>query len=480
MNLDRSKEEFRKSLYQAADTIVDLYESVPSRKVFSGGTPESVRAIFDGPLPESGTSIEELFHTLIPEVFDASTLSISPRFFGYVISGGTQVGVVAEMLAGALNCNHGKWHLAAAGTEIERLVIRWISDFISYRPEAGGIMVSGGSMANLTCLMVARLKAGNPESSTQGLFAGPKLTLYGSTETHSCVEKSMDMLGLGREQMRKIPVAEDLTIQIPVLEQAIRQDIEAGCRPFCIVGNAGTVNSGAVDDLKALADIAHRYGLWFHIDGAYGSPARAVSLTKDMFQGLERADSLAFDCHKWLQVPFEGGCALVRSWKDLQDTYSLIPDYLRSETNTDSRFDYFEHGFQLSRNFKALKVWLTFLTYGADRLRKVIEDNILTMKYLGDLIEESSDFELLAPVTLSIACFRFHPEGMPESLLDELNLALAKAIESDGHFFLTSTKIHGRVALRACCINHRADNVVVEELLNHIGKLARNLKVYST
>jgi aromatic-L-amino-acid/L-tryptophan decarboxylase len=341
-------------------------------------------------------------------------------------------------------------------------------------------MVSGGSMANLTCLMVARLKAGNPEVATQGLFASPKLTLYASTETHFCMDKSMDMLGLGRQQMRKIPVTENLTIQIEALEHAIQQDIENGYKPFCIVGNAGTVNSGAVDDLNALADIASRYQLWLHVDGAYGGPAGATPLTKEMFKGMDRADSLAFDPHKWLQVPFEAGCALVRSWRDLQATYSLIPDYLRSELTMEDRFDYFEHGFQLSRNFKALKVWLTFLAYGADHLRKVIEDNILIMKHLGRLIEEAADFELLAPVTLSIACFRYRPAGIAEEhLLDEINLALAKAIEADGHFFLTSTKIHGKVALRVCCINHRADNSVVKELIDHVGKLARSLPIYS-
>lgn len=479
MNLDRPREEFRKVLHQAADYIAGYYDSIPTRKVFPGGTPESIRAIFDRPLPESGMDIEEILQNLIPKVYDSSTLSISPRFFGYVISGGTQIGVVAEMLAAALNCNHGKWHLTPAGTEIERLVIRWINDFVGYKHDAGGVIVSGGSMANLTCLTVARLKAGNPTISTDGLFASPRLTLYASTETHSCVEKSMDMLGLGRKQMRKVPVAEDLTIRIAELERMIQQDMAEGYQPFCIVGNAGTVNSGAIDDLNALADLAVRYKLWFHVDGAYGGPASAVSLTKTMFRGMERADSLAIDPHKWLQIPFEAGCALVRSWKDLQDTYSLIPDYLRSESNPDDRFDYFEHGFQLSRNFKALKIWLTFLTYGADGLRKVIEDNILTMRYLGELVEQSEDFELLAPVTLSIACFRFHPKDLPADRLDEVNLELAKLSEADGRFFLTSTRIHGKIALRACCINHRADKFVVEDLLQHLHSLAQPLRTNS-
>lgn len=479
MNLDRPTGEFRSLLHQASDYIVDFYSEIPSRKVFPGGTPESVRALFDGPLPEAGTAAEEILQRLIPQVFDNSTLNLSPRFFGYVISGGSQIGVIAEMLAAALNCNHGKWHLAAAGTEIERLVVRWIAEFAGYRQNAGGIMVSGGSMANLTCLAVARAKAGGSQIGAQGLFTLPKLTLYASTETHSCVEKSMDLLGLGREQVRKISVSADLTICLEELERKILEDIEAGYKPFCLVGNAGTVNSGAVDDLDALADIAEKYKLWFHVDGAYGAPASAVALTKPMFHGIDRADSLAFDPHKWLQVPFEAGCALVRSWEDLRDTYSLIPDYLRSETNSDERFDYFEHGFQLSRNFKALKVWLTFLAYGATQLRQVIEDNILTMRYLGELIEQSSEFELMAPVALSIVCFRFHPKGFPESGLDDLNLALAKSLETDGHFFLTSTKIHGKIALRACCINHRANNAIVEELLQHVTQLAQAAFIHS-
>lgn len=471
MTLDWESARFRALLRDAGDWVADLYDSLPGRKVYNAIPPEELRARFYSPLPESGTAPEDLLRSKLPELLRAATLNISPNFFGYVMSGGSQMGIIAELVSAALNQNHTKWHLSAGAAEIERTAVGWISEFIRYRSGAGGVLVSGGSEANLVCLTVARKKKAGWDVAAEGLAGHPQLTIYASAETHSCTDKSVDSLGIGKNHLRKIQVNENFQIDLGKLEERLKDDLNRGYRPFCVVGNGGTVNTGAIDPLDALADLAAKYDLWLHVDGAYGSPAAGTRLAPEEFRGLARADSVAVDAHKWLQVPFEAGCALIRSWGDLRETYTVVPDYLKAGTDSGERLDFLQHGFQLSRNFKALKVWLQFLAYGAEKLRKVIENDMELMRALGSLIENSPDFELMAPVPLSVVCFRYAPDESPAlsgEELDELNAAIVNKMESDGRYFLTSTKIRGRFAIRACCINHRAESGQAGELLEYV------------
>lgn len=476
MNLDYSPERFLKLLTTASEFLTNFYQQLPNKKIFPGKSRAEIRTSLAENLPEYATEPEQLLAKDIPYIFDLSTLNLKPEFFGLVVSGGTQIGALAEMLAGALNQNAAKWHIAPAATEMEQLVVKWIGQFIGFSPEAAGVLVSGGSAANLTGLMVARRKALGPQLMEEGLWNRRPLTLYASSETHSCVDKSIDMLGIGCKYLRKIPVIKDSTIDIGALIEQINQDIRHGFQPFCVIGNAGTVNTGVVDPLDKLADICEEYKLWLHVDGAYGGPAAGVEMTRSLFAGIERADSVALDPHKWLQVPFEAGCLLVRNAQYLKEAFSYVPTYLNTRSAAGGGFDLFEHRFQLSSNFKALKVWLTFKAYGAEGLRSVIEDNINSVRVLEKLITEAPDFELVSSATLSILCFRYVPtDWHDEEQLSELNRKIVAAIEQEGKFFLGTTMINMKVSIRICNVNHRTTDATMDALLEHIRDIAASL-----
>ncbi len=480
MNLDFQPEQLREMLYHASDIVVKLYSDADNKKIFHGKSPSEVRELFDEPLPREPGEILDLLNRVEKDVLGAATLNMNPRFLAYVMAGPNHVSLLAELLSAALNQNCAKWHLSASASEIERQVIRWIAQFIDYSQDAGGVLVSGGSSANMTCLAVARRIKAPFDVAAEGLKAGPPLTVYVSEEGHSCLDKSLDLLGLGKNQLRKIPVKEDFTIDVEKLEDRILMDKSEGFYPLCVIGNGGTVNTGAVDPLDLLADVCLKYDLWFHVDAAYGGPAAATTLARHLFKGIDRADSIALDPHKWLYVPFETGCVLVRNRHHLRDTFSILPDYLRLDLDKSERFDFMEYSFQLSRNFKALKVWMTFKTYGAETLRASIEENIKTMRHLANLIDQSPDFERLSPVPLSAVCFRYRTGDLrhhgQEKYISLLNKKLLESVEKDGRTFITGTLIQGKTALRACCVNHRTRPGDVEYLLGILRELGSNIQ----
>jgi aromatic-L-amino-acid decarboxylase len=479
VDLDCTPEQLREMLYHASDLVVKLYSDLDRKKIVHGKSPSQVRALFDEPLPRNPGEIRELIDRVEDDVLGAATLNMSPRFFAYVMGGPSHVSIIAELLAASLNQNCAKWHLSASASEIELQVIRWIAEFIDYPSETGGVLVSGGSAANMTCLAVARKVKTHFDVAADGLKAGPPLTVYVSEEGHSCLDKSLDLLGIGKNQLRKIPVKDDFTINVELLEKQILEDKSEGFYPICVIGNGGTVNSGVVDPLDLLADICSKYDLWFHVDAAYGGPAAATSIAGHLFKGIEKADSLALDPHKWLYVPFETGCVLIRNRQHLRDTFSILPDYLRLDMDKSGRVDLMEYSFQLSRNFKALKVWMTFKAYGAEMLRDSIEENIRTMHYLAGLIEQSHDLECLAPAPLSAVCFRYLTDDVryheDEKYLSLLNKSILDAVERDGRIFITGTVIRGKTALRACCVNHRTGPEDVEYLLSVLREIGSSI-----
>lgn len=479
MSLDFQSEQLRELLYQASDIVVRLYSNIGNKRIFHEKSPLEVRALFNEPLPRKPQDVRSLLERVERDIFGTATLNISPHFLAYVMGGANHVGVLAELLSAALNQNCTKWHIAASAAEIEHQVIRWIAEFIDYPSDAGGVLVSGGSVANLTCLAVARKVQAPFDVAKDGVRAGPPLTMYVSEEGHSCLDKSLDLLGLGKNQLRKIPVKDDFTINVEKLEEQILEDKSAGYYPICIIGNGGTVNTGAVDPLDILADICSKYNLWFHVDAAYGGPAAGTAIASGLFKGIERADSVALDPHKWFYVPFEAGCALVKSPQYLRDTFSILPDYLRSDVDKSERLDFMEYSFQLSRNFKALKVWMTFQAYGAEMLRAAIQEDITTMRYLAGLIDQLDDFERLAPVPLSAVCFRYRTDDMQyhhdEEYLSSLNKKLLDVVEKDGRVFITGTMTRGKTALRACSVNHRTRPRNVEYLLSVLRELGSSI-----
>ncbi|ELR68868.1 hypothetical protein C900_05694 [Fulvivirga imtechensis AK7] len=473
-SLDYSLNEFASLLQKSSDIVIDRYAHLVGAKAYAGLTPKEVESWFNEPVPEQGMEPAKLLDLVKEKVVDTATLNIGPNMYAYVMAGGTQVSILAELLASSINQNVGKWHLAPVMSELEKRVVQWGGQFIGYGDAAGGVLVSGGSAANLTGLTVARnvfLESENVRKS--GLFGFKPLIIYASDEVHGCIDKSVELLGIGSDNFRKIPTHSDFIIDLEALEHQILLDIENGKRPFCIIGNAGTVNTGAIDPLDRLADLADKYNLWYHIDGAYGGLAAAVDDLRKKYKGIERADSIAIDFHKWLYQPFEAGCTLVKNWDQLNRTFYKRAAYLDTDTKTDQRFDFNEHHFQLSRNAKALKIWMSFKAYGAEVIRACIEKDIRLTKYLADQITQSQDFELCNIPDLSVACFRYlgTDPNMPQATIDQLNKLIIPELEADGRVFITGTSLQNRPVIRACLINHRLQQENIDFLLKVIREV---------
>lgn len=474
--LDFSQEVFESLLNKACEQVLNKFQSMDRDMAFSGLTPEDIQDWMAEPLPVGGMDTSQLLDMVQEKVVDTATLNMAPKMFAYVMAGGTQVSILAELLANTINQNIGKWHLAPVLTEMEKQVSKWGAQFIGYDPDAAGVLVSGGSAANLTGLTVARnIYFQDKQIQQKGIFGMKPFTVYASVETHNCVDKSIDILGIGTDQYRKIPVNEDFTINIALLEAQIAQDIKEGFEPFCLIGNAGTVNTGAIDNLEELANIAKTHNMWFHIDGAYGALAAGTDLVKSHYKGIEKADSVALDFHKWLYQPFEAGCTLVRDYKQFNQAYFKRASYLATDQEDNGRLDFNEHQFQLSRNGKALKIWMSFKAYGADRLKAMIEKDIHLTRYLADLVDKSSDFELSSDPLLGIVCFRYKGklDSSEVSKIDELNQLIIPALEKDRRVFITGTKLGERSVIRACLINHRLQKQHIDHLVQVLREVGQ-------
>jgi glutamate/tyrosine decarboxylase-like PLP-dependent enzyme len=389
---------------------------------------------------------------------------------------GTPLGALAEMLAAGMNPNVGGGEHAA--NYVEAQVLDWCKELLGFPPDAGGILVSGGSMANLLALAVARSKEADFDVRADGLRAAPKpLTLYGSAEMHSSVQRAVEVLGLGSHSLRVIPVLEDDTIDLTALHARITQDMADGCRPICLVANAGTTNTGAIDPLNGLADVAEEYGMWLHVDGAFGALAAFSPELRPLVHGLERADSIAFDLHKWGYQPFEVGAVLVRDREMHRDTFTLTPEYLRHGLRGTAGGDLWwsEYGIQLTRGFRALKVWMMFKVHGAEKLGRLIRQNVEQARYLADLVERSPHLELLAPVALNVVCFRYIEKGLDEAQLNALNEEILIRIQEAGLAVPSGTRVRGRYAIRCAIVNHRSRREDFELLTDAVEGIGQEL-----
>jgi glutamate/tyrosine decarboxylase-like PLP-dependent enzyme len=369
---------------------------------------------------------------------------------------GTPLGVLAEMLAAGMNA-----HLAGfdqSAVVVEQRVIAWLAELLGFPPDASGVLVSGGSMANLVGLAAARQARAGYDVRTEGLQgAHPPLTMYCSTETHNSIQKAVELLGLGAQALRRIPVDADYRIDIDALRTSIAQDRAAGYRPVAVVGNAGTVNTGATDNLEALATLARAEGMWLHIDGAFGALAALVPELKSIVVGLDRADSVAFDLHKWGYLPFEVGCTLVRDAAAHRAAFALSASYLSTLDRGPAAagLPFSELGIQLTRSFRALKVWMAFKTHGVDRIAAVIAQNVQQARYLVDLVRREPLLELVAPAPLNVVCLRYVPTGLDDERLNALNREILLRIQESGLAMPSHTVLGGRFALRCAIANHR-------------------------
>jgi glutamate/tyrosine decarboxylase-like PLP-dependent enzyme len=452
--------------------IADHLEGMRSRPVFRPMSPVERAAHLERPLPGRGAEPESLLALIEREVLAHPMGNGHPRFFGWVNSPPAPIGIIADLVAAALNpsCAGGDH----AAIYVERAAVRWLMELVGFPVEGSmGLLVSGGSMASLTCLAAARHRAAAADGwdvRARGVAAATApLVLYLSEEGHSCMRKAAEVLGLGRDAVRTVPVDDELRMDVTALRAAVAADRAAGRRPFCVAASAGTVNTGAIDPLDGIADLCQAEGLWLHVDGAYGAVGAADPALASRYAGMERADSLALDPHKWLSVPVECGCALVRDGGLLRDAWSLVPPYLRTEEG--KGFGglpwYSEYGFQQTRGFRALKLWMVLQHLGRDGVGALIRRHVGLARRLADAVDAAPDLERMAPVTLSTVCFRLTPPeaGADAARLDALNKLLVERIQAEGRAFLTGTVLRGRFAVRACVLHYGTTDADVDALV---------------
>jgi glutamate/tyrosine decarboxylase-like PLP-dependent enzyme len=469
----------------AVDFVLRYHDGLRSRRLAPDTTSAEIRATFERALPERGAGFPAVLAQLEERLLPLMRHNGHPRMFGYVQSPGVAIASLADLLASTLNANLTAWRSAPGPVEIERLAVEWIRQMIGAAPTADGLFVSGGSMANLAALATARRCKAPIDVSRMGAHALPRaMRLYVSSETHHSVAKAAALLGLGLDHVREVPVDGDLRMRVDGLEGMIEDDFRAGHQPFAIVGSAGTVNTGAIDPLDALADLAQRRDLWFHVDASYGGFAALAPAVRPRLAAFARADSIALDPHKWLYLPLDCGCVLYRDPAAARTTFAHEAEYTRVlHAAPAESFVFWEYGPELSRRFRALKVWMTLLAVGVAPVRAAVENDIECARALAARIDASDDFERLAPVELSIVCFRHVPAAMAadrapaagsesERQLDAWNERLLVALQRDGSSYVSNAVVGGRFALRACIMNHRTSLADVDVLLADLRRIA--------
>lgn len=475
--LDLSPEQFRELGYRAVDMLAEQLAAVydaPTRRPI---TDELREWLMNRPLGKEGIDPAELLQVVNDVVLPYPMGNNSPRFFGWVNSPAAPLGVLADFLAAGLNPSVAGGDHAAS--YIEHGVLGWLKTLLSYPADSGAVLVSGGSMASLTCLTVMRhVKAWGDIRAVGFEEEAEQMVVYTSTQGHSCLQKAVELLGIGHDNLRKIPVDTDFRMDVERLRAQIETDRDNGLHPVCVAASAGTVNTGAIDPLETIADICELEDMWFHVDGAYGGVGILAEQTAGLYKGMDRANSLAVDPHKWLYVPVECGCALVRDAQAMRDTFSLVPPYLRD----DNALPWFsEFGIQQTRGFKALKLWLVMQHVGEQGYRQLISRDIALTQTLREKIKARADFELLSNGPLSVTCFRYTPHGIDargddrDKALNDLNRRLLTLVQQEGHVFLTSTDLNGTFALRVCIVNFRTterDLDLLLEVLTEAGQRA--------
>jgi len=476
-----SWESMRKLGHRMLDDMMNYMETVRKRPVWQH-LPEQVKVNFSKPVPKQPQPPEEIYEEFVENVLPYPMGNIHPRFWGWILGTGTVMGAFAELLAASMNTNTGGGgnHIA---NHVEKQVIDWIKEMLGYSQSASGVLTSGCSAANIIGLTVARNAKAGFDLRREGLqSAKQRMVLYASQEIHSSIQKAAELIGLGSEALRLLPVNNYFQIDLKALKATIKKDREKGYMPFCVVGAAGTTNTGSFDNLDALADLCQQKNLWLHVDGAFGAWATLTPKVRDKVVGIERADSLALDLHKWMYMPYEIGCILVRHEEQHRKAFSLTPDYLahgegrRGLTGGDLPW-FSDYSFQLSRGFRALKAWMSLKEHGSFKYARIIQQNIDQARYLGELVEASPELELSAPVTLNVVCFRYVALALSDAELDELNKQIVVELQEQGIAVLSGTVINGKYVLRAANANHRSRREDFEVLVREVIRIGKELTV---
>lgn len=474
-----SKDEFKKIGYQLIETLSDFIDTIDEKPVTTGETPKQIQTVLgNASLPEQGTSVSELFSKTSDLLLNHSLLNGHPKFFGYITSSPAPIGALADLLSAVVNPNVGANILSPMATAIEKQTVKWLAEFIGISSNCGGILVSGGNMANFTAFLAARTAKAPKSLKEDGLAnTQAEMVLYCSKATHTWVEKAAVLFGHGSKAIRWIPTDAENKMNTELLSQTISDDLQQGKKPFLVIGNAGDVSTGVVDNLSAIAAICKAHDLWFHIDGAYGIPAVVIPKYKNLFDGIKEADSIALDPHKWLYAPLEAGCTLIKNPQHLIDTYSSHPVYYNfSNQDDEPTTNYYEYGFQNSRGFRALKVWMALQQVGKNGYIEMIAEDIALSELLFEEAKKHPELEAVTQ-NLSIATLRYTPIGFTqdEPYLNTLNEKLLNELQQGGEVFLSNAVVADKYCLRCCIVNFRTSRKDILEIVDIIVREGRKI-----
>lgn len=469
VTLETPPDEMRQFGHAVVESLIRHYSGLPNERVVNVANRDETEALLREPPPEEGQGLEQLLREFEQKVVPRTSHVDHPRMFAFIPGSGTFVGAMGDALASGYNIYAGTWIESSAAHQIELVVIDWFKSWLGLPETAGGTLVSGGSVANLTGLILARERRLG-DMRQDGV-------IYTSELAHSCIDRGARILGFRPEQLCKLQIDAAFRLDIAALERAVTEDVAAGRRPFCVVANAGATSTGSIDPLPEIADLCEEHGLWLHVDAAYGGFAVLDERGRQLLEGIERADSLALDAHKWLYTPFEAGCVLAREVHHLYDAFHILPEYLVDVAGGPSHPNMCDHGIQLSRSCRALKIWLAIKHFGLARYRAVISRTMDLAHYGQELLERTPGIEIVSPVALSVVTFRYVPPSLrgaggelDEHRLEEINDEIRRRIWDSGRAMLSSTRVRGRYVLRLCVVNHNTRRADVEELVRLIGE----------
>jgi glutamate/tyrosine decarboxylase-like PLP-dependent enzyme len=465
--------------HRMVDDMIDYMKKIRERPVWRH-MPDDAKARFSQPLPCDPQPPGDVYAEFLEDVLPYPIGNDHPRFWGWLFGTGTVMGAYAEFLAGAMNTNAGDIDHHSA-IHVQKQVVDWFKEMLGYPESASGLLTSGCSAANLIALAVARNANAGYDLREDGLGGGAKrMVVYASEEIHSSIKKAVELLGLGNRSLRRVPINQGFQVDLEALKAMIAADREAGMLPFCAVGAAGTTNTGAFDDLNGLADICQAEGLWLHVDGAFGAWAVLDPSVRDLVAGMDRADSLAFDLHKWMYMQFEIGCVLVRDAMAHRQAFSESPVYIsrggdgRGLTGGDLPW-FTDLGFQMSTGFRALKAWMSLKEHGVHKYSRMVQQNLVQVRYLVGLIEETPELELMAPAPLNVVCFRYIEPGLGDGELETINKEILVRLQEEGVAVLSGSKIKGRYVMRLGHTNHRSRREDFDLLVQEVIRIGRQL-----
>lgn len=466
--LQFSREEMKQMGYKVIDMLVDHWESLPQKRAATTATRQEMQRKLSQPFSVDPGNFDDILHILREDVFSHALNLMHPRFFAYIPGPSNFIGVLAEAMAAGYNTFSGTWLASAGPSQLEWDTIHFLCQQLGLGEQAGGLFVSGGSAANLTALAVARKKLLNNRVENA--------TVYFSDQTHSATDRALTILGFHEENIRKIPSNNHFVLCTNQLREQIQRDQQNGQRPFCVIANSGTTNTGAVEPLDEIANICRENAMWFHVDGAYGAAAVLSPRGKKQLKGIERADSIALDPHKWLFQPFEIGCTIVKNSQHLKDTFQILPEYLQDAHQHDREINFCDHGIQLSRSFRALKLWLSLKVFGLKAFSDAIDIGLDLAEFAAQQVTNNTKLQLITNAQMAVLSFRYYSENCDEETLNRVNSGIVKQVIHEGFAMISSTILKGKTVLRLCTINPRSTQDDIVQTLNKIVEYGQKIQ----